>query len=226
MTDEEWREWVRRPARLRARRRRGAGGCCRRARARRWRTCGSSTRRPPTAGRARSWPSGPRRRTSRSSATTSPAGACSRRRRCSCGTPVIVIGTEVAEHFFPSLDPIGRELRIGGRAVPGRSACWRNRGRCSASRSTGSRWRRTPRRSRALTNPRGDIDGLVVQAPSARVLDDAMEEARGVMRGHPPAATVAAGQLRDGDVGGGAVVLRAAQAARWWPSGPRCRPSD
>lgn len=30
------------------------------------------------------------------------------------GTPVVVIGTEVAEHFFPNLDPIGKELRIGG----------------------------------------------------------------------------------------------------------------
>jgi putative ABC transport system permease protein len=30
------------------------------------------------------------------------------------GAPVVVIGTEVAEHFFPNLDPIGKELRIGG----------------------------------------------------------------------------------------------------------------
>src|SRR3954465_12826715 len=28
------------------------------------------------------------------------------------GSPVVVIGTAVAEHYFPSLDPIGRELRI------------------------------------------------------------------------------------------------------------------
>jgi putative ABC transport system permease protein len=33
------------------------------------------------------------------------------------------------------------------------------------------------------TNPRGDIDGLVVQAPREDVLSDAMEEARSAMRG-------------------------------------------
>ena len=30
------------------------------------------------------------------------------------GTPVVVIGQDVADHFFPNLDPIGRELRIQG----------------------------------------------------------------------------------------------------------------
>ena len=34
------------------------------------------------------------------------------------GTPVVVIGTEVASHFFRGLDPLGRELRIG--VEPGR----------------------------------------------------------------------------------------------------------
>lgn len=30
------------------------------------------------------------------------------------GTPVIVIGDDVKEHYFPGLDPVGRELRIAG----------------------------------------------------------------------------------------------------------------
>ena len=30
------------------------------------------------------------------------------------GAPVVVIGQEVAEHYFPGLDPIGREIRFGG----------------------------------------------------------------------------------------------------------------
>src|SRR5438067_8661320 len=30
------------------------------------------------------------------------------------GARVVVIGTEVAEHFFPDLDPVGRELKIVG----------------------------------------------------------------------------------------------------------------
>ena len=30
------------------------------------------------------------------------------------GTPVVVIGEDVKTHYFPNLDPVGRELRIGG----------------------------------------------------------------------------------------------------------------
>jgi putative ABC transport system permease protein len=30
------------------------------------------------------------------------------------GSKVVVIGTEIAQHFFPDLDPVGRELRIAG----------------------------------------------------------------------------------------------------------------
>src|SRR5829696_8940628 len=30
------------------------------------------------------------------------------------GTNVVVIGDEVARHFYPGLDPLGRELRMGG----------------------------------------------------------------------------------------------------------------
>jgi putative ABC transport system permease protein len=30
------------------------------------------------------------------------------------GTPVVVIGEDVKTHFFPGLDPLGRELKIGG----------------------------------------------------------------------------------------------------------------
>jgi putative ABC transport system permease protein len=30
------------------------------------------------------------------------------------GTPVVVIGEDVKNHFFPNLDPLGRDLRIGG----------------------------------------------------------------------------------------------------------------
>ena len=32
----------------------------------------------------------------------------------SLGVPVVVIGQDVADHFFPSLEPVGRELRIQG----------------------------------------------------------------------------------------------------------------
>ena len=35
------------------------------------------------------------------------------------GTPVVVIGHEIAEHYFPNLDPIGRELQDRRHPVPG-----------------------------------------------------------------------------------------------------------
>jgi putative ABC transport system permease protein len=98
------------------------------------------------------------------------------------GANVIVIGTDVASHFFPGLDPLGRELRIQGTPytvigliekqgtvfgfsldrlaiAPLRSPLWR------------------------VTNPRGDIDALVVQGPNGEMLGEAMESAREVMRG-------------------------------------------
>ena len=43
-----------------------------------------------------------------------PTAASSRRRKHELGAPVVVIGDEVAKYFFPDLNPIGRELRIGG----------------------------------------------------------------------------------------------------------------
>ncbi len=98
------------------------------------------------------------------------------------GARVIVIGTEVAEHFFPSLDPIGRELRIAGvpYRIIGLIAKQGSLFGFSLDRLAIAPY--TSPLSR-VTNPRGDIDGLVVQAPRQDVLDDAMEEARGVMRG-------------------------------------------
>jgi putative ABC transport system permease protein len=98
------------------------------------------------------------------------------------GARVIVIGTEVAEHFFPSLDPIGRDLRIAGvpYRIIGLIAKQGSLFGFSLDRLAIAPY--TSPLSR-VTNPRGDIDGLVVQAPRQDVLDDAMEEARGVMRG-------------------------------------------
>ncbi len=98
------------------------------------------------------------------------------------GSKVLVVGTEVAQYFFPGLDPVGRELRIGG--VPYQiigviekqgSVFGFSLDRLAIAPYTSSISR--------LTNPRGDIDGLLVQAPGEEVLADAMEEARGVMRG-------------------------------------------
>jgi putative ABC transport system permease protein len=105
------------------------------------------------------------------------------------GTPVVIIGTEVASHFFRGLDPIGRELRIGGMpySIIGLLEKQGNVFGFSLDRMVIGPYKSTLSR---VTNPRGDIDALVVQAPSRELLDDAMESVREVMRGFrrlPPA---------------------------------------
>ena len=105
------------------------------------------------------------------------------------GTPVVIIGTEVASHFFRGLDPIGRELRIGGTSysVIGLLEKQGNVFGFSLDRMVIGPYKSTLSR---VTNPRGDIDALVVQASTREVLDDAMESVREVMRGFrrlPPA---------------------------------------
>ncbi|GMV09832.1 MAG TPA: ABC transporter permease [Gemmatimonadaceae bacterium] len=99
----------------------------------------------------------------------------------SYGSRVIVIGTEVAEHFFPALDPLGRALRIGGvpYQVVGLLEKQGSLFGFSLDRLAIAPW--TSPISRA-TNPRGDIDGFLVKAPNAVLLAEAMEETRSVMR--------------------------------------------
>lgn len=98
------------------------------------------------------------------------------------GSPVVVIGTEVAEHFFPDLDPLGREIRIFGTpyTVIGLMAKQGSIFGFSMDRMAIAPY--TSPMSRA-TNPRGDIDGLVVQSPREDIMSDAMEETRSAMRG-------------------------------------------
>jgi putative ABC transport system permease protein len=105
------------------------------------------------------------------------------------GTPVVIIGTEVASHFFRGLDPLGRELRIGGTpyTVIGLMEKQGNVFGFSLDRMVIGPYKSPLSR---VTNPRGDIDALVVQAPSREMLDEAMESVREVMRGFrrlPPA---------------------------------------
>jgi putative ABC transport system permease protein len=99
------------------------------------------------------------------------------------GTPVIVIGDDVAKNFFPNLNPIDRELRIGG--IPYRVI--------GVIEHQGSLFGQSldqtaigPFKSplSRLTNPRGDIDGLLVQAPNDMMMNDAMETVREALRAH------------------------------------------
>ena len=112
----DWRELLRRP-RLYARdarascARRSAGGHQRRRSSRETFLYATTARRAPAAG------AGGRHRgvaTSRSRSSSSSRAAPSPTQEVRAGSRVVVIGTEVADHFFKGLDPLGRELRIAG----------------------------------------------------------------------------------------------------------------
>jgi putative ABC transport system permease protein len=98
------------------------------------------------------------------------------------GAPVVVIGSEVAKHFFPNLDPLGRELRIGthpfqviGVIEPQGSLFGMSLDRMAIAPFRSPMGR--------VTSPRGYINGIVVQGPSPIAVDEAMEVTREVMRG-------------------------------------------
>ncbi|GAC1411899.1 MAG: ABC transporter permease [Gemmatimonadaceae bacterium] len=98
------------------------------------------------------------------------------------GAPVVVIGDEVATYFFKDLDPLGRQLRIKGMpfAVIG---VLEKQG--SVFGLSLDRVAIVPYNSplHHFTNPRGDVDGIMVQTPTALGMTDAMESVREVMRG-------------------------------------------
>ena len=99
------------------------------------------------------------------------------------GATVLVIGSEVAAYFFGDLDPIGRELRLGGLpyTVIGVIEEQGSLFGMSLDRMAIAPFRSPLHR---LTNPAGDIDGFIVQAPSPLMMDEAMEVTREVLRGH------------------------------------------
>ncbi|HEY9229007.1 MAG TPA: ABC transporter permease [Gemmatimonadaceae bacterium] len=97
------------------------------------------------------------------------------------GTPVVVIGDEVGKFFFPNLNPVGRELRIGG--IPYQViGVIEHQG--SLFGQSLDRLAIAPFSSplHRITNPRGDIDGLLVQSPNAMMMDDVMELVREALR--------------------------------------------
>src|SRR5260221_5048230 len=93
-----------------------------------------------------------------------------------------VIGDEVGRYFFPALDPVGRQLRIGGipYTVIGVIEHQGNLFGISMDKTAFAPFLSPLHR---LTNPRGDVDGILVQAPNDLMMNDAMETTREVMRG-------------------------------------------
>ncbi len=98
------------------------------------------------------------------------------------GASVVVIGTEVASHFLPNLDPIGRELRFGN--IPFRvigvlekqgSVFGLNLDRQVVAPFSSAL-------GRIVGSARGDLGGVAVQAPSEGALTDARNLVREVLR--------------------------------------------
>lgn len=97
------------------------------------------------------------------------------------GTPVLVIGDETAKYFFPTVDPIGRELHIGGTPYTVIGVIERQ-GNLFGQSLDKTAIAPFNSRLRKLTNPRGDVDGVIVQASTPLLLEDAMETTREALR--------------------------------------------
>lgn len=97
------------------------------------------------------------------------------------GTPVIVIGTEVAEHFFPGLNAEGRQLRIAGvpftviGVIEAQGSVFGfSLDRLAVAPYTSPMGR--------IIRPQRDVSSLVVQSPRQEDLQEGIEAARGALR--------------------------------------------
>ena len=98
------------------------------------------------------------------------------------GEKSVVIGIDAAERLFPGLDPLGRELKMGG--VPYRVVgVAESQGKAfgmSFDNFIVTSWRSPARR---LLNSRPNIvDAVAIQSPSPEAMTEAMEIVRSVMR--------------------------------------------
>ncbi len=98
------------------------------------------------------------------------------------GTRVLVIGTEVAEHFFPGLDPLDRELRIRGVPYQVIGVIEKQGSVFGFSMDRLAIAPYTSPLHRAI-RPRGDIGVLMVQTPTSELVQEGIESAREVLRG-------------------------------------------
>ncbi len=97
------------------------------------------------------------------------------------GSPVIVIGKDVQDHFFPDLNPLGRELKVAG--VP-YSVIGVAETQGSAFGMSFDQFLVAPARApiRRLLNPHGVVDAVIVQSPTEAGINDNEERVREVMR--------------------------------------------
>jgi putative ABC transport system permease protein len=97
------------------------------------------------------------------------------------GEQVVVIGQDIASFFYPNLNPVDRVLKI--RGLPYRIVGVLEKQGSLFGQSLDAVVIGTfgSSLSRA-TNPRGDIDGLLVQAPTDLMMSEAMETVREELR--------------------------------------------
>jgi putative ABC transport system permease protein len=97
------------------------------------------------------------------------------------GAPVIVVGEDVAKHFFPGLNPIGRELKIAGMPYTVIGVAEKQG---SAFGVSLDKFVIAPHASPLyrVLNWHGVIDAIIVQSESQTVMLDAMERVRQVIR--------------------------------------------
>jgi putative ABC transport system permease protein len=97
------------------------------------------------------------------------------------GANVVVIGVDVQKHFFPGLDPVGRQLRVKG--IPYTVIGVAEKQGSSFGISF-DKFIVAPHNAplRRLLNVHGVIDAVIIQAPSQVGMLDAMERVRQVMR--------------------------------------------
>jgi len=97
------------------------------------------------------------------------------------GTPVVVIGSEVADMYFPNLDPLGKELKVGGLPFRVIGVLEKqgtvfglplDRQIIAPFHSAMSRF----------TGARRGLYGVIVQAPNPAAMADVQESVREVMR--------------------------------------------
>lgn len=110
------------------------------------------------------------------------AGRILSEQELSRGEKSVVIGIDAAERLFPGLDPIGRELKMGG--VPYRVVgLAESQGKAfgmSFDNFLVTSWRSPARR---LLNSRPNIvDAVAIQSPSPAAMTETMEIVRSVMR--------------------------------------------
>ncbi|QJR35582.1 ABC transporter permease [Gemmatimonas groenlandica] len=97
------------------------------------------------------------------------------------GARVLVIGVDVAEHFFKGLDPIGRELRMNGVPYEVIGVIEKQGSVFGFSLDRLAIAPYTSPLHRAI-RPRGDIEAMIVQAPTKDLVSDGMDAAREALR--------------------------------------------